>query len=88
MKVRKKTTRREGKSNSFNPHAYAEIIVYFTDGDCSSEFIKDYDAYLKSEGKWVDMSDAFQEGLIIPDNYNMHFREPIDEEEKKRGWYN
>lgn len=35
----------------------------------------------------VDMSDALPEGLIIPDNYNIHFREPVDENEKIRVWY-
>ena len=87
MNVKNKTTGTEGRSNCFNPNAYAEIIVYFLDGDCSSEFVKDYDVYLENGRTWADMSEALQEGLIIPDNHNIHFREPIDEDEKKKGWY-
>jgi len=87
MKVKNKITGEEGRSNCFNPNAYAEIIVYFLDGDCSSEFVKDYDVYLENRGIWADMSGALREGLVIPDNYNIHFREPADEGERERGWY-
>lgn len=82
MKVRKKITAAEGMSDCFNAHACGEIIVYFADGECSSEFVEDYDVYLESRKVWVDMSDALREGLIIPDNHNIHFREPVNEGEK------
>ncbi len=87
MKVKNKITGAEGQSSTFNPHALAEIIVYFSDGDCSSEFLRDYDVYLASRNRWVDMSDALQERMLIPDNYNLRFQEPVDENEKKKGWY-
>ncbi len=41
----------------------------------------------KTAGMWAGMPDALKEGLIIPDNYNIHFRESVDEDEKTRGWY-
>ncbi len=87
MLVRNKATKAEGQSNRFNNAAYAEIIVYFLDGDCSSEPVACYDVYLKSSGTWVDMEDALAQSLIIPDQYDIQFREPADELEKQRGWY-
>lgn len=87
MKVKNKITGAEGQSDSFNPHALAEIIVYFPNGDCSSEFIRDYDVYLARRNRWADMSDMLQERMLIPDNHNIHFGEPVDEAEEKRGWY-
>lgn len=87
MLVRNKATKTEGQSSSFNNAAYAEIIVYFLDGDCSSEPVACYDVYLKSSGTWVDMADALAQNLIIPDQYDIQFREPADEQEKQRGWY-
>lgn len=87
MTVKNKKTGIKGSSSTFNIHALAEIIVWFSDGECSSEYIKDYDVYLKKTKTWHDMQDAFQKKLIIPDNFNRAFREPVDEIEKERGWY-
>lgn len=85
MKVRNKKTGTIGQSSTFNTHALAEIIVY-TD-DCTSDFIRDYDVFIESIGEWVDMHEAFDKKLIITDNYNTNFREPLNEAEKERGWY-
>jgi len=30
---------------------------------------------------------AFKDKSLIPDNLNTQFREPLNDEEKKRGWY-
>lgn len=87
MKVRNKKNMKEGYSDTFNTHALSEIIVAFSDGDCSSEYIKDYDVYLENRQIWLDMQEAFREKLIIPDNYNTSFREPVDEAEREKGWY-
>lgn len=85
MKVRNKKTGTIGQSGDFNVHAMSEIIVY-TD-DCTSDFISNYDVFIESIGEWVDMHEAFKQKLIITDNYNTNFREPLNEEEKERGWY-
>lgn len=86
MKVKNKTTSTIGYSNKFNIHAISEIIVTFKEGDCSSEFISDYEVQLKT-GEFKDMSTAFKDKDLISDNYNTEFREPINTEEFKRGWY-
>lgn len=87
MKVKNKKAGSIGYSGKFNTHGLGEMIVYYEDGDCSSEFIRDYDVFIESEDKWMDMGEAFQQNLIIPDNYNVDFREPLNAEEKERGWY-
>jgi hypothetical protein len=87
MKVKNKNTGSVGYSDKFNTHGLGEMIVYFEDGDCSSEYIKDYDTFVESENAWMDMGEAFRQNLIIPDNYNVDFREPDNVEEKYRGWY-
>lgn len=85
MKVKNKKTGTIGQSSTFNTHALDEIIVY-TD-DCTSDFISDYDVFIESIGEWVDMHEAFGKKLIITDNYNTEFREPLNKKEKERGWY-
>ena len=87
MKVKNKKTGDIGYSNKFNTHGLGEMIVYYEDGDCSSEYIKDYDAFIESENTWMDMHEAFSRNLIISDNYNVEFSEPANAEEKERGWY-
>lgn len=42
MKIINKKTGTAGYSNEFNIHGIGEIIVYYEKGDCSSEFIRDY----------------------------------------------
>lgn len=87
MKVRNKKSMKEGYSDTFNTHALSEVIVGFTDGDYSSEYIKDYDVYLENRQIWMDMQEAFREKHIISDNYNTSFREPVNEAEREKGWY-
>ncbi len=87
MKVKNKNTGALGYSGKLNTHGLGEMIVYYEEGDCSSEYIKDYDAFIESENEWIDMGEAFQQNLIITDNYNVDFREPVNADEKKRGWY-
>lgn len=86
MIVKNKKTGTKGHSDTFNVHALSEIIVTFPD-NYSSEYIADYDVYLESRQAWYDMQDAFREKLIIPDNYNTRFREPVNAAEQEKGWY-
>ena len=86
MKVTNKKTKVIGYSHEFNIHALSEIIVYFEEGDCDSEFISDYEVELKT-GWWKDMQTAFKNKDIIPDNYNIHFREARNWLEKSNGYY-
>lgn len=87
MVVKNKKTGTRGHSSTFNVHGLSEIIVIFPDDNYSSEYIADYDVYLESRQEWHDMQDAFREKLIIPDNYNTGFREPVNAAEQERGWY-
>ena len=87
MKVKNKKTEAVGYSGKLNTHGLGEMIVYYEDGDCSSEYIRDFDAFIESENVYMDMGKAFQEKLIITDNYNVDFREPVNADEKDRGWY-
>jgi hypothetical protein len=87
MRVRNKTKGYLGHSTDFNIHAMSEIIIYFDEGDCSSEFIKDYYVYIESIGEWMDMHEAFDKKYIITDNYNTCFAEPSNETEKERGYF-
>lgn len=87
MKVKNKVKGYTGTATNFNTHGLGEMIVYFDDDDCSSEFIRDYDVLIESLGDWVDMREAFDKNLIIPDNYNTWFREPLNLEEEQRGYF-
>ena len=80
MKVRYKKTGAQGYSNKFNPHGVGEVLL-----PDDSAFIKDLDVFICDQ--WIDMGTAFKNKLLIPDNYNMYFREPLDDEERERGYY-
>lgn len=87
MKVRLKKTGDIGQSDRFNNSSpVSEVIVYYEEGDADSVFIKDLDVLL-SNGKWKDMSMAFNDKDLIPDNYNVRFKEPSNYEERNRGYY-
>lgn len=88
MKLRNKNRPEiTGYSDGFNTHSLSEIIVYFEDGDASSEYISDYEVFLEKTNEWKDMKMAFANRDIIPDNYNTTFSEPTTEEERERGWF-
>ena len=76
----------EGWSNEFNTSSLNEIIVYYDDGDASSEYFQDVNVLL-SNGVWTGLKEALGLHLVIPNNYNTHFREPVNEVERDRGWY-
>lgn len=85
MEVRNKKSGVCGESMQFNPHSIGEIIVYYEDGKCSSEFIRDYEVYL--DVGWKDMHEAFRDCDVIPNNYNTRFRRPLNETEREKGYY-
>lgn len=87
MKVKNKHNGAVGFSVEFNTHGMSEIIVGFIEGDCSSEYIRDYDVYLDSTGTWKDMNQAFKDRDIIPNNYNTGFREAESELEMMKGYF-
>jgi len=86
MQVRSKKTGSLGEATDFNTHGLSEIIVCFDAGDCSSEFIRDYDVLLTS-GKWKDMHQAFVDCNLIPNDLNTSFRESRSDAERAQGWY-
>ncbi|WP_283697661.1 hypothetical protein [Clostridium perfringens] len=43
--------------------------------------------FLDSKQKWKDMSQAFKDNDIIPDNHNTCFREPRNVKERENGYY-
>ncbi len=74
-----------GMSNKFNTTSHNEVFMYFdNEGGASSEFISDVEVKIKD--KWIPLSEAFKQKLLISDNYNTEFFEPINEEEKERGY--
>lgn len=85
VKVRNKNNGMVGSSDQFNTHGIGEIIIGFDDG-ADSQFVRDYDVQLKL-GEWKDMNEAFRDRDIIEDNYATWFREPVNEEERVRGYY-
>jgi hypothetical protein len=86
MKLRHKETGHLGFSDEFNSLTASEIIVFFEDGSCSSEFSRDYEVRLQ-DGTWKDLVAAFFYCDVIPDNYWTRFREAYTAEERSRGWY-
>jgi hypothetical protein len=79
MRCRYKKSGSEFSSSSFNPCGIGEILT----GD-DSAFIHECDVWIF--GGWFDMREAFKNHDIVPDNYNLHFAEPINEECRKRGY--
>jgi len=68
-------------SSMFNIGGLFEVI---TEDD--SVFISDLDVYLEKKNKWKDLGQAFEDRDLIPDNLNVYFFEPENEEERKRGY--
>ena len=85
MKVRTKIAKDEGQASRFNTSTTDEVIMYFTEGDADSMFIRELDVWIEPNG-WKDMAAAFADHDIITDNHNTCFFEPKDEEDRKRGY--
>ncbi len=85
MKVRLiKNKEITGTSNKFNTTDYNEVLMYFDNEGASSEFISDIEVKIKDE--WIPLSEAFKQKLLITNNYNTEFFEPINNEEKDKGY--
>jgi hypothetical protein len=52
----------------------------------TAEFISMIEVQL-SDSSWVNMSEAFKNKILIPDNYNTCFKEAKTDEERKKGYY-
>lgn len=81
-KVRYKDTGTETFSSRFNTHGLGEVLT----GDDSCP-IKEMDVYLEQKKEWKDMSQAFRDHDLIPDNYHEWFGEPTKQEDKDRGYF-
>ncbi len=85
MKVRLiKNKEITGTSNKFNTCSFNEVIVCFPDGGLESEFI--FNLEVKIENRWISLSEAFKQKLLVIDNYNTGFFEPVNDEEKDKGY--
>ena len=83
MNVRYKKTKTIGFSGQFNLSTCGEVLVYGEWGSDSS-YIKDLDVEI--DGQWVDMNEAFTKRLIIPDDHNVYFAPPVNDECRERGY--
>jgi hypothetical protein len=75
-----------GDSSTFNMHGLGEVIVYFPEGDATSEEIRELDVWLDSRQEWVPLGEALKRNDVITDNRVTSFREPRDQAERDRGW--
>lgn len=83
-----------GFTDKWNTHGLGEVILFFDDGDATSEEVRLLDVLLEhpltssvyKEGAWVPLSAALKSNDVITDNYNVSLFEPKTEEDKVRGW--
>ena len=87
MKLRTVKNHVECESSTFNIISLDEIIFYYNDGSGYSLPISDFDVFLESLQMWKFMPDAFRDVDLIRGEFNDRFREPMNEEERQRGWY-
>lgn len=85
MQVRTIKSQSPGNSSSFNTSGLGEVIVMFVDGGADSMFIDELEVLLKTG--WKNMSQAFKDRDLIPDNYNISFGEPKTPEDRRRGYF-
>lgn len=78
-----------GSSSSFNLAALCEVVVGFDapNEDMDTVPCHQLEVWLESKQEWKRFNRALDDRDVIPDNYNSHFREPRNEEERKRGYY-
>jgi len=84
MKVRFKGRPDEYDCNKLNTYGVSEVYIYDDEG-IDTVFIKDLEVLLKTG--WKDMQQAFKDNDLVTDNYNTCFREPFNDEERKKGYY-
>jgi hypothetical protein len=92
MKCRlKKRPEATGHTMGLNKHSMSEVIVGFDDregagGDMDSCFGSELEVQLR-DGRWKELYLALNDRDVVVNNMNWDFREPMSEEEKKRGYY-
>jgi hypothetical protein len=86
MKVRHKIHHTEAWSSRFNISSLNEIIVTFDDGEQSSEYMRDWEAWISTHEKWMPIGEALKSHDIITDNDNTAFFEPRTQEDRERGY--
>ena len=59
-----------GYASRYNVHSLNEMIVYFDDGDCDSDYVGAYEFQLRN-GEWAPHRDP----RIVADDYNTCFGE-------------
>ncbi len=74
----------EGFSGRFNIASIDEVIVGFDVGGADSCYIRDLDIQIGDE--WMTLQEAFKNHDVIIDNYNTHFFEPRNQEDRERGY--
>lgn len=84
MKVYRKRDGEEFYSSSFS-HGYG-IIVTSPGGDMTVDYASHYEVEL-ADGRQMDLMEAFHNHDLIPDIYDINFREPLNEEEREQGYY-
>lgn len=89
MQLRSKKTGASAYASEFNPYGMSEIIVYFHEGDCDTDYIRNYECLLETgprAGQWVCLAQAMRDHDVITDNYVAGFFEPETEEDRARGY--
>lgn len=72
-----------GFANEFNTYGMGEVIVYFDEGDATSEYIRELE--VEVNGEWIDMKQAFRDKILMSDNYDVRFGIPTDKD-RERGY--
>ena len=83
-----------GFSSEFNVHGLGENILFFEEGDATSEDFDLLEVLIENPvttdvdaGTWVDFKLALTKRYVIGDDYQRWFREPANTRERDRGWY-
>lgn len=64
-----------GYVSTLNTSSFSEFIVYYDEGDASSEFMRDYEVRLERTGEWKPVMEALHEGLLAVNDANTHIFE-------------
>lgn len=85
MRVKNKLSKREGFSSEYNVYSPFEIVVYYDNDNCDSDFISNFDVQLQDDS-WKDMKKALDDHDIITDSHVTCFFFPENAEDKVRGY--
>ncbi len=85
MRVRNLETKQLGNSDSFYGNDPHKIIVA-TPHWVGDDKVENYEVYIHGSG-WINLANAFEQRLVIPDNYYNYFRESRSDIERQRGYY-